>query len=127
MAEQLGGKVQGSNVREFGYAQVQLEAESALFHDIRDHVDHPFADFGVAGVEVALVVVDDHPLRVAAHWMVVGKVLQVGFPPPHPVGVEPGVQFQAACVGFCDREFQRIVAGVAALGAGQVAGLRFLV
>lgn len=38
MAEQLGGKVQGSNVREFGYAQVQLEAESALFHDIRDHL-----------------------------------------------------------------------------------------
>ncbi|WP_292254091.1 glutamine-hydrolyzing GMP synthase [Marinospirillum sp.] len=38
MAKQLGGKVQGSNVREFGYAQVQLEAESALFHDIRDHL-----------------------------------------------------------------------------------------
>jgi len=38
MAEQLGGKVQGSDQREFGYAQVQLEAETALFHDISDHL-----------------------------------------------------------------------------------------
>jgi len=38
MAEQLGGKVQGSDQREFGYAQVQLEAETSLFHDISDHL-----------------------------------------------------------------------------------------
>lgn len=38
MAEQLGGKVESSNQREFGYAQVQLEAETALFHDISDHL-----------------------------------------------------------------------------------------
>ncbi|MCG7575640.1 MULTISPECIES: glutamine-hydrolyzing GMP synthase [unclassified Halomonas] len=39
MAEQLGGKVEGSNQREFGYAQIRLDAESALFKDIKDHVD----------------------------------------------------------------------------------------
>src|SRR5690554_296882 len=38
MTEQLGGKVESSNQREFGYAQVQLEAETALFHDISDHL-----------------------------------------------------------------------------------------
>ncbi len=40
MAEQLGGKVEGSNVREFGYAQVKLQGEAELFRDIRDHIDH---------------------------------------------------------------------------------------
>ncbi len=40
MAEQLGGRVQGSDLREFGYAQVKVESESTLFHDIKDHVDH---------------------------------------------------------------------------------------
>lgn len=40
MAEQFGGKVKGSNVQEFGYAQVKLQGENDLFRDIRDHVDH---------------------------------------------------------------------------------------
>ncbi len=40
MAEQLGGAVEGSNVREFGYAQVKVLGESAIFQDIKDHVDH---------------------------------------------------------------------------------------
>ncbi|MGQ9426033.1 glutamine-hydrolyzing GMP synthase [Gilvimarinus sp. F26214L] len=40
MAEQLGGKVQGSDQREFGYARVTVEGETALFKDIKDHVDH---------------------------------------------------------------------------------------
>jgi len=39
MAEQLGGKVAGSNQREFGYAQIQIDAENALFKAIKDHVD----------------------------------------------------------------------------------------
>jgi GMP synthase (glutamine-hydrolysing) len=39
MTDQLGGVVQGSNVREFGYAQVKVEAATALFNDIKDHVD----------------------------------------------------------------------------------------
>ncbi len=39
MAEQLGGKVEGSTVREFGYAQIQVEGNGALFKDIKDHVD----------------------------------------------------------------------------------------
>ncbi len=39
MAEQLGGKVAGSNVREFGYAQVRVDTENRLLHDIRDHLD----------------------------------------------------------------------------------------
>jgi GMP synthase (glutamine-hydrolysing) len=40
MAEQLGGKVEGSSVREFGYAQVKLQGDAELFRDIRDHIDH---------------------------------------------------------------------------------------
>ena len=38
MAAQLGGSVQGSPVHEFGYAQIQLEAQNGLFADIKDHV-----------------------------------------------------------------------------------------
>ncbi|WP_155487232.1 glutamine-hydrolyzing GMP synthase, partial [Vibrio harveyi] len=34
MAEQLGGKVAGSTEREFGYAQVKVSGESALFKDL---------------------------------------------------------------------------------------------
>lgn len=37
MAEQFGGKVEGSNVREFGYAQVELHGHSELFKEIADH------------------------------------------------------------------------------------------
>ncbi|MFA5631987.1 MAG: glutamine-hydrolyzing GMP synthase [Porticoccaceae bacterium] len=40
MAEQLGGAVLCSDIREFGYAQVQVEAGGRLLHDIRDHIDH---------------------------------------------------------------------------------------
>lgn len=40
MAEQFGGKVQSSNVREFGYAQVKLHGDNDLFRGICDHVDH---------------------------------------------------------------------------------------
>jgi len=39
MAEQLGGKVEGSDEREFGYAQVKVEAPSRLLADIADHTD----------------------------------------------------------------------------------------
>ncbi|WP_027967400.1 glutamine-hydrolyzing GMP synthase [Halomonas halocynthiae] len=49
MAEQLGGKVEGSNQSEFGYAQIRLDAETALFNDIKDHVD---ADTGKALLDV---------------------------------------------------------------------------
>ena len=38
MAEQLGGKVQGSDLREFGYAQVEVVAANDLFAKIEDHV-----------------------------------------------------------------------------------------
>ena len=41
MSEQLGGKVQGSDKREFGYAAVDLDnVENALFKDIIDKVDN---------------------------------------------------------------------------------------
>ncbi|WP_317929094.1 glutamine-hydrolyzing GMP synthase [Halioxenophilus sp. WMMB6] len=40
MAEQLGGAVQGSNKREFGYAKVKLHGNNELFKDIKDHIDH---------------------------------------------------------------------------------------
>jgi GMP synthase (glutamine-hydrolysing) len=36
MAEQLGGKVSGSNVREFGYAEVRARGHSRLFDGIQD-------------------------------------------------------------------------------------------
>ena len=48
MAEQLGGKVEGSNVREFGYAQIKVHGESALLADIKDHV----AEDGAALLDV---------------------------------------------------------------------------
>ncbi|MCP3428558.1 glutamine-hydrolyzing GMP synthase [Opacimonas viscosa] len=38
MAAQLGGAVQGSDVREFGYAQVESVAANALFAKIEDHI-----------------------------------------------------------------------------------------
>ncbi|MBB3330715.1 GMP synthase (glutamine-hydrolyzing) [Halomonas campaniensis] len=40
MAEQLGGAVEGSHVREFGYAQIRVDEPTALFRDISDHIDH---------------------------------------------------------------------------------------
>ena len=40
MAEQFGGKVAGSHISEFGYAQIKLVADNRLLHDIRDHFDH---------------------------------------------------------------------------------------
>ncbi len=38
MAEQMGGKVASSEKREFGYAQVEVTANSPLFADIADHL-----------------------------------------------------------------------------------------
>ncbi|WP_416305355.1 glutamine-hydrolyzing GMP synthase [Neptunicella sp. SCSIO 80796] len=38
MAEQLGGKVQGSDIREFGYAKVEVTDPVALFENIEDHI-----------------------------------------------------------------------------------------
>uniref|UniRef100_A6W2W4 GMP synthase [glutamine-hydrolyzing] n=1 Tax=Marinomonas sp. (strain MWYL1) TaxID=400668 RepID=GUAA_MARMS len=48
MAEQLGGKVQGSEIREFGYAQIRKHEGPALFDDIQDHI----ANNGVALLDV---------------------------------------------------------------------------
>ena len=39
MAEQFGGKVEGSDISEFGYAQIRLVGNGGLLHDIRDHID----------------------------------------------------------------------------------------
>ena len=36
MSEQLGGKVESSDKREFGYAKVQLVKDCELFHSIED-------------------------------------------------------------------------------------------
>ena len=38
MAEQLGGAVQGSDIREFGYAQVEVIEKMALLANIEDHI-----------------------------------------------------------------------------------------
>ncbi|UTA49189.1 glutamine-hydrolyzing GMP synthase [Simiduia sp. 21SJ11W-1] len=48
MAEQLGGKVSTSDVREFGYARVKVHGNSALLHDIKDHL----ADDGAGLLDV---------------------------------------------------------------------------
>lgn len=41
MAAQLGGKVESSTKREFGYAKVRMHGHSRLFHDVRDEInDH---------------------------------------------------------------------------------------
>jgi len=48
ISEQLGGKVQGSDEREFGYARVDLVGKSKLFDGIEDHMD----DDGVFGLDV---------------------------------------------------------------------------
>ena len=48
MAQQFGGKVAGSNISEFGYAQITLVADNGLLHDIRDHID----DHGSALLDV---------------------------------------------------------------------------
>jgi GMP synthase (glutamine-hydrolysing) len=40
MAEQLGGSVQGSNEREFGYAQLTLRGQNDFIKQTKDHVDH---------------------------------------------------------------------------------------
>ena len=39
MAEQFGGKVAGSAVSEFGYAQITQVGNGGLLHDIRDHIN----------------------------------------------------------------------------------------
>jgi len=39
MAEQFGGRVAGSHVSEFGYAQITQVGNGGLLHDIRDHID----------------------------------------------------------------------------------------
>jgi GMP synthase (glutamine-hydrolysing) len=48
MAEQLGGKVQGSDIREFGYAQIRKHKGPSLFDGIQDHI----ANNGVALLDV---------------------------------------------------------------------------
>ena len=40
MSEQLGGRVEGSELREFGYAQIKVHGQSRLLHDVVDHIDH---------------------------------------------------------------------------------------
>jgi GMP synthase (glutamine-hydrolysing) len=40
MAMQLGGRVESSNQKEFGYAKVEKAADCALFKDIQDHVEN---------------------------------------------------------------------------------------
>jgi GMP synthase (glutamine-hydrolysing) len=39
MAEQFGGRVEGSHICEFGYARIRLVGSGGLLHDIRDHID----------------------------------------------------------------------------------------
>src|ERR1043166_6176568 len=45
MAQQLGGKVEGSDEREFGYARVRMHGHSKLFKGIRDEAEDSGAEF----------------------------------------------------------------------------------
>ncbi|MFT5576976.1 MAG: GMP synthase (glutamine-hydrolyzing), partial [Bermanella sp.] len=47
MAEQLGGKVEGSTIREFGYARVSVAKAGRLLIDIADHVSDSRAQLDV--------------------------------------------------------------------------------
>lgn len=49
MAEHFGGRVENSELREFGYAQVKVHGQSELLKGIKDHVDH---DDGAALLDV---------------------------------------------------------------------------
>ncbi len=89
---------------------------------VHDHGGHPLADLGIPGIDVGLGAEVDQPVGVALDGVVVGEVLHVGVLKTHTVGVEPGVQFEAALVGLLHRVLQRVVSGVAALLAGEVAG-----
>ncbi|MGP3791275.1 glutamine-hydrolyzing GMP synthase [Pseudomonas sp. B392_1p] len=48
MSEQLGGKVEGSDLREFGYARVDIVGKSRLLDGIEDHIDED----GLFGLDV---------------------------------------------------------------------------
>jgi len=48
MALQLGGQVEASDLREFGYAKVRVLGHSSLFHQIEDHVNQ--AGYGLLDV-----------------------------------------------------------------------------
>ncbi len=48
MSEQLGGKVEGSDLREFGYARVDIVGKSRLLDGIEDHI----AEDGVLSLDV---------------------------------------------------------------------------
>lgn len=65
MLHQLGGTMQGSNIREFGYAQVKVEGQSALLHDIRDHLNGEGNALlhRVIGYQLTCVLVDNGLLR----------------------------------------------------------------
>jgi GMP synthase (glutamine-hydrolysing) len=45
MAAQLGGKVERSTKREFGYARVRMRGHSKLFRDVRDEADPSGAEY----------------------------------------------------------------------------------
>ena len=74
---------------------------------------------GQAGVVVELAAVAARPSRGARRAGWVGTSRAGSVVVGDPVGVEPGVQFQAAAVRLADGDAQRVPAGVPALVAGQ--------
>ncbi|NUY56237.1 glutamine-hydrolyzing GMP synthase [Salinivibrio sp. EAGSL] len=62
MAEQLGGKVAGSEHREFGYAQVKRVGQSALFDGIEDAIaddGHPLLDVWMSHGDKVVAIPED--------------------------------------------------------------------
>ena len=89
-------------------------------HHIEDDIDDVAARFGLAGVEPELAGVTAHPFGMRLAHVIRGRV--GGGARGHAEGIEPCVQFDAARVGFGDREGQRIVARRDALFSAQERG-----
>jgi len=68
MAQQLGGKVEASNKREFGYAQVRARGHSELLRDIEDHISAE--GYGLLDVWMSH---GDHVIELPANFQVIAS------------------------------------------------------
>ncbi len=68
MAQQLGGKVEASNKREFGYAQVRARGHSELLREIEDHISAE--GYGLLDVWMSH---GDHVVELPANFKVIAS------------------------------------------------------
>ena len=99
---------------------VQVHAVDVVaVHDVQDDLRGQVAYLRQARVEPQRAAVAVYPVRVQPRLAARGELLAVGLR-AGAVGIEPGVEFQPAFVRLGDEEGQRVIAGVAALVAGEV-------